>query len=573
MEQLVIQKWKQWNNHLPKGSELSHELESISNQPEEIQDRFYQDLEFGTGGLRGLIGVGTNRMNIYTVSRATQGLANYFLSGSGSISIAIAYDSRCGSKLFAQTAAQVLAANHIQVYLYKELMPTPALSFAVRFLKCSGGIVITASHNPANYNGYKVYGADGCQITIKTAGEILSQIQCLDYFQDIRQMDFYSALSSNKIQYINQDVIDAYIKTVSAQSLYSSLISHDIAIAYTPLNGTGYYCVTRALKENGFPNIKIVKEQAIPDGHFPTCPFPNPELPETMSLGIEYAKNFDCQLLLATDPDCDRVGIAIQSPDCTYTILTGNETGLLLFNFICQRRKELGIMPANPVAIKTIVTTNLAQKIATRYGVKLINVLTGFKYIGEQISLLEQQGRENDYIFGFEESCGYLSGTHVRDKDGVNASLLICEMAAFYHSHGQNLIDVLNNLYEEYGYCLNTLKTYTFPGSLGHQTMKKIMARFRNCPPKILAQKAVLCISDYKTSLKHYSDGHEEPINLPVSDVLQFHLEGDISAVIRPSGTEPKIKLYLSINASDPAEAHLLEERLVKELNNIFHNY
>lgn len=571
MEQSAIQRWKQWGSRLPKGTDLSNELETVSNQPEEIQDRFYRDLEFGTGGLRGLIGAGTNRMNIYTVSRATQGFSNYLLSGSGPLSVAIAYDSRRGSELFAKTAAQVLAANHIQVYFYKELMPTPALSFAIRYLKCSGGIVITASHNPADYNGYKVYGSDGCQITAKSAGEILEQIQRLDYFQDIRQIDFHSALSSNQIQYIGQEVIDAYIQAVSAQSLCPGHICRDIAIAYTPLNGTGYQCVTRILKENGFSNIKIVTEQAAPDGNFPTCPFPNPELPEAMSLGIKYAKNFGCQLLLATDPDCDRAGIAVQTSEHAYTILTGNETGLLLFNFICQRRKELGTMPANPVAIKTIVTTNLAQKIADRYGVKMINVLTGFKYIGEQIGFLEQQGRAQDYIFGFEESCGYLSGTHVRDKDGVNASLLICEMAAFYLSRGQSLADVLDGLYRDYGYSLNTLKTYTFPGVSGLQSMRQIMEQFRKCPPKTLAGKTVLCISDYQVSIKHYSDGHEEPIHLPVSDVLQFHLEGDISAVIRPSGTEPKIKLYLSVSAPGPAEARILEEHLVKDITSTFH--
>ena len=435
MTEQAEKSWEEWRSQRLEDPDLTRELEEIQGDQEAVEDRFYRELEFGTGGLRGVIGAGTNRMNIYTVAKATQGYADYLNAREQAPSVSIAYDSRIKSDLFARTAAEVFAANGIKVHIYHELMPTPALSFAVRYLGCSGGVVVTASHNPSKYNGYKVYGSDGCQITTKAAKEILDYIGRVDIFCGVKKRNFDEARREGIISYIGQETVDAYIQAVSSQSLSGKdeedlRVRKEMTIVYTPLNGTGRYCVTRTLKENGFENIVVVKEQEYPDGNFPTCPYPNPEIREAMALGISWAEKTGSDLLLATDPDCDRVGIAVKTGG-RFELLSGNEVGLLLLDYICRRRIALGRMPKQPVAVKTIVTIDLAKKIAARYGVEMREVLTGFKFIGEQIGLLEAQGQADRFILGFEESYGYLSGVYVRDKDGVAASLLICEMAAY----------------------------------------------------------------------------------------------------------------------------------------------
>ena len=427
-----IEKYTLWKNQSLSDNDLTDELNSICKNSEEIKDRFYKDLTFGTGGLRGIIGAGTNRINVYTIAKATQGLANYLKKNFSKTKVAIAYDSRIKSDLFAKEAARVLAANKIKVFIYKELMPTPALSFAVRHLKCHAGIVITASHNPAEYNGYKVYGNDGCQITIDTANAVLKEINKIDIFNDVKRMTFDEAVDKKIINYIDEKDIQAFLNAVSTQSLNKNLSNKEnLNIVYTPLNGSGLKCVTETLKMNGFSNITVVSTQEKPDGNFPTCPYPNPEIKEALQEGLKLCEKINADILLATDPDCDRVGIAVKYQN-EYKLLSGNEVGVLLFDYICKIRLKNNAMPSNPVCIKTIVTTDMIYPIAQKYGVRIIDVLTGFKFIGEQIGLLEKSGQDNQYIFGFEESYGYLSGTHVRDKDAVNASLLICEMTAFY---------------------------------------------------------------------------------------------------------------------------------------------
>ena len=423
------------------GGDVLCELRDMMSDEDRIEDAFYRELEFGTGGLRGVIGAGTNRMNVYTVSKASQGLANYVCKHfeKGNRRIAIGYDSRIKSDVFAKVSAGVFAANGIEVYIYPKLMPTPCLSFAVRELNCFAGIVITASHNPSKYNGYKVYGADGCQITTEASGAILSEIEKLDVFADIKRSDFNVAVENGEIKYISDEVYTAFIEAVKGQSMLceSENIDKNVAIVYSPLNGSGLHPVTRALRESGFTNITVVKEQEEPDGNFPTCPYPNPEIKETLLLGMEYAKNHNADLLLATDPDCDRVGIAVKNSVGEHILLSGNEVGMLLLDYICARRKEKGRIPDDPVMIKTVVTIDMAERIAEHYGVRTVNVLTGFKFIGEQIGILEKAGKEDSYIFGFEESYGYLSGSYVRDKDAVGGSFLICEMFAYYKTCGK----------------------------------------------------------------------------------------------------------------------------------------
>lgn len=558
MNRRITEKLIRWKNHNLADHDLVQELEMMGADDKTAFDCFHKDLEFGTGGLRGIIGVGTNRMNIYTVAKASQGYADYLIKYISAPSLAIAYDSRLKSELFARTAAEVFAGNGIKVSLYRNLMPTPALSFAIRYLHCSGGVVITASHNPAKYNGYKVYGCDGGQITTAAAREILDCINQLDEFDDVKKIFFEDGIAEGKISFIEEDVVDAYIEAVSAQSLSDSALDRDVSIIYTPLNGAGRYCVTRILKENGFNNITVVQEQELPDGNFPTCPKPNPELPEAMELGMKYARKRGSELLLATDPDCDRVGIAVRDGQ-DYTLLTGNETGILLLDYICKRRIALENMPKHAVAFKSIVTIDMARRIAVNYGVELREVLTGFKFIGEQISILEAQGESERFIFGFEESYGYLSGTYVRDKDGVNASLLICEMYAWYKTQGLTLLDVLNHLYEKYGYCLNRQFSYDFEGAEGFLKMQKIMDSFRHSEQSAFSGMKVLAISDYQNSVTKYQDGTEEIIDLPKSNVIKFLLKGDSTLVIRPSGTEPKMKVYMSVSAGSREEAeHLI---------------
>ena len=542
--------------------DVAQELNHIKDNDAAIEDAFYCDLSFGTGGLRGVIGAGTHRMNVVTVAKASQGWANYVNKHFPIFKrkIAISYDSRIKSELFAKTAAGVFAANGIDVAFFSELMPTPCLSYAVRTLDCAAGIMVTASHNPARYNGYKVYNSDGCQITTKIAEEISFEIEKLDIFSDIKQLDFDTGVKNGKIGYISQDVFRNFIEEVKAQSvLFGEEIDEDVSIVYSPLNGTGLKPVLTTLNEVGFTKVTVVKEQAQPNGEFPTCPYPNPEMKEAMKLGMEYAEKVDAELVLATDPDCDRVGIAVQDAAGEMVLLTGNETGMLLFDYICSQRIKHGKMPENPILVKTIVTSDMAERIAAKYGVRSINVLTGFKFIGEQIGLLEAAGKVDSYIFGFEESYGYLSGTYVRDKDAVSGTYLICEMFAYYKSRGISLFNKLAELYDEYGCYLNTLHSYEFEGIAGLSKMHSIMKKFKNGIEKI-GPKMVIKILDY-------AEGRD---GLPKSNVLKYMLEDDCSVVIRPSGTEPKMKVYISISAEDRGGAKLVEEKIVKVLNTYF---
>lgn len=554
---------KNWiENSLNK--DILNELKSMEGA--QIEDAFYRDLEFGTGGLRGVIGAGTNRMNIYTVAKATQGLSNYLLNKYGdSASVVVGYDSRIKSDLFAKTTASVFAANGIKVYLWSTLNPVPTVSFATRYLRASAGVMITASHNPAKYNGYKVYGADGCQITAEAATEIYSKIEKIDIFKDINFGDFDIALGDNKIEYISDNVLTAYIETVKKESvLFGDKVNKEVAIVYSPLNGSGYIPVTRALTEMGYTNITVVEEQRLPDGNFPTCPYPNPEIKEAMQLGIEYAKEYNADLLLATDPDCDRVGIAVKNENGEYILLSGNETGILLFDYICSQRIKHNKMPNNPVMIKTVVTMDMAERIAENYGVKTINVLTGFKFIGEQIGLLENRQAKDSYIFGFEESYGYLTGTYVRDKDAVNAACMICEMFSYYKNQGISLLQKLNQLFDKYGYCLNTLHSFEFEGAQGFEKMQNIMKTFCENVGEGLKINAFANIK-----VKNVLDYNKGIDGLPKSNVLKYILE-DCSVVIRPSGTEPKIKVYISVSAPTRQEAKKTEKKLLEDILKFF---
>lgn len=562
MDRNIEAAWKLWREHALGDSDLTEELEEMKADPDRLEDSFYKELEFGTGGLRGVIGAGTNRMNIYTVAKATQGYANYLNRHFTNPSVAIAHDSRIKSDLFAQAAAEVFAANGIRVYTYPELMPTPSLSFAVRRLHCMGGVVVTASHNPAKYNGYKVYGADGCQITTEAAKEVLEEIMAVDVFDGVKKIPFDEGLESGLISYIGEETVDAYLNAVSAQSLCGDdilcgdgAIDRNLSIVYTPLNGAGRKCVMSCLKKNGFTNISVVAEQEYPDGNFPTCPYPNPEIREALELGLRDAKKLGSDLLLATDPDSDRVGIAVRKGD-DYVLISGNEVGMLLLDYICKRRIALKKMPENPVLVKTIVTIDMAKQIAEDYGVQVIDVLTGFKFIGEQIGMLEAKGEEDRYILGFEESYGYLTGTYVRDKDAVDGALMICEMAAFYKAQGLGLCDVLDSLYQKYGYCLNTLHTYTFEGAEGFRKMQQIMKSLREEQPGEIAGRKILEIQDYQTGLN----------GLPKADVLKYIIEGNGSVVVRPSGTEPKLKLYFSVSADGKEQAAAMERQYAADM-------
>ena len=545
--------YRRWLTKADMDPTLLEELRAMDEKQQE--DAFYRDLSFGTGGLRGVIGAGTNRMNIYTVAKATQGLANYLKEHFRAPSVAIGFDSRINSELFSKVAARVFAANGVKVHIWPELMPVPTVSFAVRELGCSAGVMVTASHNPSKYNGYKVYGADGCQITTQGAAEVLAKIEALDIFQDVRIMDFGAAWNDGRIMHIPEAVYTAFVENVKAQSvLYGDKTTHDVAIVYSPLNGAGRKPVLRTLKELGYTNITVVKEQEEPDGRFPTCPYPNPEIREAMELGLRYAKEKNADLLLATDPDCDRVGIAVKNAQGDYVLLSGNEVGLLLLDYLCAQKQKHGKMPKDPVLVKTIVTVDLAERIAEHYGVEARNVLTGFKYIGEQIGLLEKAGEERRYLFGFEESYGYLTGTYVRDKDGVDGAVMICEMFSFYAARGIRLTDQLAKLYECYGYCRNTLHSYQFEGSAGFAKMQGIMAAFRQ-GISTFGGKTVEKVLDYSAGL----DG------LPKADVLKFYLDGGTTLVVRPSGTEPKLKLYLSVTAKDEAEAARIEQAILND--------
>ena len=566
MEKETEARYSQWLRSELYDPDLKVELEAIKGDEEKINDAFYRDLEFGTGGLRGVIGAGTNRMNVMTVAKASQGYADYLNATFQSPSVAIGHDSRIKSDLFSETAASVFAANGIKVYMYPELMPTPALSFAVRHLGCSGGIVVTASHNPAKYNGYKVYGPDGCQITTKAAEAIQKAINSIDIFSGIRRISFADGIKAGSIEWIGDETAAAFIDAVSAQSLLKDNDGDkNLSIVYTPLNGAGLRCVTECLKKNGYTNIHVVKEQEHPDGHFPTCPYPNPEIREALELGLRDVKATGSDILIATDPDSDRVGIAVPNKAGDYTLLTGNETGVLLLDWIARRRQELGIMPKSPVAVKTIVTTDMAARIAERYGIEMREVLTGFKYIGEQLGLLEKDGEADRYIFGFEESYGYLTGSYVRDKDAVDGSLMIADMTAYYRKRGLSLLDVLDGLYKEYGYFFNTLHSYEFEGEAGFAKMKAMTEKLRNTPPSAFAGSRVIVRNDYLNSISTDKDGNEKKIDLPVSDVMKFITESGISVVVRPSGTEPKLKIYFSIKADGKEKAAVVEKELKAE--------
>ena len=563
MREWITAEYDRWLKYGRENQELIEELLEMKAQEEKIQDAFYKNLEFGTGGLRGILGAGTNRMNVYTVAKASQGLADYVNEkfSEEQRSIAVSYDSRIHSKDFAETAAQVFAANGIQVYIYDELMPTPCLSFAVRELGCAAGVMVTASHNPGEYNGYKVYGADGCQITTEAAKEIYEKIEKNDIFTQVSQISLEEAKDNHKVNYIPAAVYGKFLQCVQEQSVLGEKeeINKNVSIVYSPLNGTGLKPVLDSLKRAGYGQITVVKEQEKPDGRFPTCPYPNPEIREAMSLGMGYAKKVHADLLLATDPDCDRVGIAVVNPKGEYQLLSGNETGLLLLDYICSQKMIHAAMPEHPVLVKTIVTTDLAEKIADKYGVQTVNVLTGFKFIGEQIGLLEKEGRKSDYIFGFEESYGYLSGTYVRDKDGVNASVLICEMFAFYKTKGVNLLDKLQELYAEHGYCMNQLHTYKFQGEEGMHRMENIMEQLRNGAFS-LKTGTIKEVLDYKTGIG----------NLPKSNVIKMVLENGSTLVVRPSGTEPKLKIYTSILGSDQESVKQVDEEIVRSIEKLF---
>lgn len=543
----IIDNYKQWLEKATLDPDLIPELESVKNDDEAINDMFYRELEFGTAGLRGVIGAGTNRMNVYTVGRASQGIADYVNSITKKGSIAIAYDSRIKSRLFAETAASVFAANGIKAYIYDELMPTPMLSFAVRHLKCDAGVVITASHNPAKYNGYKAYGPDGCQLNIEASKYVFSYIEKTDFFTGIKLISFEDGINNGSIEYIKQDVIDAFLDNSQSQALSPDIFKDsDFSVVYTPLHGTGNKPVRAIFDRVGIKNVTVVPEQELPDANFPTAPYPNPELSQPFECALKLAETVKPDILLATDPDADRVGIAVCNKG-KYELMTGNQVGALLSNYILMRRTELGTLPKDPFIVKTIVTTELCRKIADKYGCKLVNVLTGFKFIGEQILALEENHEEERYIFGFEESYGYLSGTFVRDKDAVTASMLICEMACYYKSNGKNLFEALEEIENEFGFYTNKQSSYTFEGQQGMKIMSEIMKNLSENPPKEIGGFTVTDVLDYEKSVaKNIKSGAETVINLPSSAVLEFKLSNDCSFIVRPSGTEPKIKIYLS---------------------------
>lgn len=556
--------YQSWRKNAVDDPDLQSELSAIENDAEAIQDRFYRDLAFGTGGLRGVIGAGTNRMNIYTVRKATQGLANYVKEAFSEPSVAISYDSRIKSTDFAKAAAEVLAANGVKVHIYTELKPTPMLSFAVRALHCSAGIMVTASHNPAKYNGYKAYGSDGCQMTIDAADAVLAKINALDIFNDVKHMPFDEALAAGMISYIGDDVIEDYFRNVLAQGINTDLCAKSgLKIVYTPLNGTGNKPVRTILNRIGIQEVTVVKEQENPDGNFTTCPYPNPEIREALQLGLQYCDQVKPDLLLATDPDADRVGIAVPDGKGGYALFSGNEVGAMLLEYICEQRIQKDTMPKHPVAVKTIVTTDIVEAICKAYGVELIEVLTGFKFIGEQIGFLEAKGEEDRYIFGFEESYGYLAGSYVRDKDAVVASMLICEMAAYYRTKGISMMQARENLYQKYGVYVHTQHSFTFEGESGMIRMQNIMEHLRTNRPEQIDNLKVIQFADYEKQVSiDLTTGTETAITLPQSNVLSFTLEQGAKVIIRPSGTEPKIKAYYTTTAATEAEAVAKKDEL-----------
>ncbi|MBU5461743.1 phospho-sugar mutase [Lachnoclostridium sp. MSJ-17] len=561
----ITKLFESWCKNAVEDQDLIAELESIRGDEKEIYERFYTALKFGTAGLRGVIGAGTNRMNIYVVRQATQGLANYVINKYGKGAVAISHDSRIKADLFMIEAAKVLAANGIKTYITKELQPTPVLSYLVRYFKCQAGIMVTASHNPAKYNGYKAYGEDGCQMTDNAAQAVYDEITKLDIFSDVKTMDFDEAIEKGLIEYVDESVYDSYLDCVLEQQVNPGICADaDISVVYTPLNGAGNKLVRKVLGKIGVKEINVVKEQEMPDGNFTTCPYPNPEIKEALQKGLELCAEKQPDLLLATDPDSDRVGIAVKDYDGSYRLITGNEDGVMLTNYILSCKKANGTLPEKPVVVKTIVSTKLINKLCEKYDCELKNVLTGFKYIGEVILNLEKKGEENRYLFGFEESYGYLSGTYVRDKDAVVASMLICEMTAYYKKQGKSLAEVIDGLYEEFGYYLNQTFAFEFEGAEGMQKMAQLMSSTRENLPASVGKYKVVKVSDYQ--LKKETDlltGEVEQLTLPTSNVIALHLEGDNGVIIRPSGTEPKIKLYITAVGTDKDNAFAVCDEIV----------
>ncbi len=559
---MYLDDYKRWMDTELEDPALTEELKGIEGKDDEIKDRFAVALKFGTAGLRGVLGAGSNRMNIYVVRQATQGLANWVKTQGGKQLVAISYDSRINSDVFAKTAAGVLAANGIKVRIYDALMPVPALSFATRYYEANAGIMVTASHNPAKYNGYKAYGPDGCQMTDEAADIVYTEIQKTDILTGAKVMDFEEGIKAGLIEYVGDDCKEALYQAIEARSVRPGICAASgLKLVYSPLNGSGLVPVTRVLKDIGITDVTIVPEQQYPDGHFPTCPYPNPEIFEALRLGLELAKKTEADLMLATDPDADRVGIAMKCPDGSYELVSGNEMGVLLLDYICAGRIEKGTMPKNPVAVKSIVSTPLADAVAKNYGVELRSVLTGFKWIGDQIAQLEAEGEVDRFIFGFEESYGYLAGPYVRDKDAIIGSMLICEMAAYYRSIGSSIKQRLEEIYEKYGRYLNKVDSFEFPGLSGMDKMAGIMDGLRQNPPAKLGDYAVVKVTDYKKP---------EETGLPAANVLVYKLEGGAEVIVRPSGTEPKIKTYFTTLGKNLAEAQAQKDALAAAIAPIF---
>lgn len=559
--------YNEWLEKATADPDLKAELESIKGNDDEILDRFYRCLEFGTAGLRGVIGAGTNRMNYYTVCQATQGLSDYLNAKYDKPSIAIGYDSRIKSDYFSKEAAKVLAANGIKVYLFKELEPTPCLSFAIRYFHTSSGIILTASHNPAKYNGYKCYNSNGYQMTDEEANETYEYIKKVDYFTGIKTMDFDEAVQKGLIEYMGEEIIDAFLDEVIKQCVNPQVTKNaGLKVIYTPLNGTGNKPVRKILDRIGVKDVTVVPEQEMPDGNFPTCPFPNPEIKQAFECALKMAQTIKPDLLLATDPDCDRVGIAVRDNDGEYKLMSGNEVGAMMLNYLLSQKKEKGLLSENSIAVKSFVSTDLAEVIARKYNCTFKNLLTGFKYIGELITQLEAEGRADDFVMGFEESYGYLAGTHARDKDAVVASMLICEMAAYYKTRGKSLAEVMDDIYDEFGYYYNTVSSYTFEGASGMEKMASIMDGLRSNAPSSFGSMDVTVIDDYKTSVSTVlADNSTSKIDLPKSNVLAYTLTDGNKIIVRPSGTEPKIKAYITAIGKTKEEAKEIADRLIAD--------
>lgn len=568
--QKAFELYQLWREKAVNDIDLKEELNTIKGDEKEIYERFWKNLEFGTGGLRGIIGAGTNRMNVYTVSQTTQGLADYLNINFESPSVAIAYDSRIKSNIFAKEAACVLAANNVSVYIYEELMPTPMLSFAVRELNCSSGIVITASHNPSQYNGYKCYDSNGYQMTDEVAKTTYNYIQKVDIFNDVKRIDFEKAFASGKIKYIDSSIINKYYELVLRQQIEPSAYENsDLKIIFTPLNGSSNKHVRAIFNKIGVKNLKVVTSQEKPDGNFPTCPYPNPEVEEAFSEAIKMTDNFNADLIIATDPDGDRVGISVLDRG-EYRHMSGNDVGCMLTEYILSRKLEKEILPENPIVIKTIVTTELLKAITESYGGEIVDLLTGFKYIGEYVTKLEEKNESSRFIIGMEESYGYLTGTYVREKDAILASMLVVEMAAYYKKKGMSLISFLDSLYAKYGAYYNSLMNFAFEGVDGMKEMSKIMDNLRSNIPSSIADLKVLSVSDYQNSTCLDLNSKEiSIIDLPESNVISFLLSDSNKLIIRPSGTEPKIKIYISAHADSMTQAKLISQKLSEEIKKI----